>query len=157
MAKANKSSRSTKGAKTAKHTKKNLGKRNNRTRRHRKGAKKGKNMKKGGFINYDSPLTTFDYAQKLRDSMKNDKKAESQIEYILSDFFQGKDEKIYTYTNKYGERISEIFNKSDTNDKTFNELMKRYNNFKDKIATSNYFLKHHDAIVNHLEIKREDQ
>lgn len=50
MAKANKSSRSTKGAKTAKHTKKNLGKRNNRTRRHRKGAKKGKNMKKGGFL-----------------------------------------------------------------------------------------------------------
>ena len=50
MAKANKSSRSTKGVKTAKHTKKNLGKRNNRTRRHRKGAKKGKNMKKGGFL-----------------------------------------------------------------------------------------------------------
>lgn len=50
MTRANKSSRSTKGVKTAKHTKKNLGKRNNRTRRHRKGAKKGKNMKKGGFL-----------------------------------------------------------------------------------------------------------
>lgn len=80
MAKANKSSRSTKGAKTAKHTKKNLGKRNNHTRRHRKGAKKGKNMKKGGFLfgpNFNdekivefirnTPLKKFNYV-KYKDS-----------------------------------------------------------------------------------------
>lgn len=119
MAKANKSSRSTKGAKTAKHTKKNLGKRNNRTRRHRKGTKKGKHVKKGGFLNYNTPLTTFDYASRVSDE---------EVRDFVETFFLTNTvvERTLKYTNLQGNCTDQPFRRYDDDKTSFNEILKIY-------------------------------
>ena len=117
MTRANKSSRSTKGVKTAKHTKKNLGKRNNRTRRHRKGTKKGKHVKKGGFLNYNTPLTTFDYASRVTpDDVRDFVKA-----FFLKDTVV---ERTLKYTNLQGNCTDQPFKKYDDDKTSFNEILK---------------------------------
>ena len=127
MARANKSSRSTKGAKTAKHTKKNLGKLNNRTRRHRKGAKKGKNMKKGGFLNYNTPLTTFDYASRVSDEKEI---KEFVDEAYKLNFDKGKKEVFQGVALDNELKINPFQSNVDDNNrnqyiKQFNEIMKK--------------------------------